>query len=69
MKIKSKNIRYVYDQNYYKQNKFIPNTGIRIKDPREIKKDRPDYIIIFPWNINDEIKKKLIFTKKWGCKL
>ena len=38
------------------QNKFIPNTGIRIKDPREIKKDRPDYIIIFPWNINDEIK-------------
>lgn len=68
MKIKNKNIRFVYDQNYYKQNKFIPNTGIKIKDPREIKKDKPDYIIIFPWNIKNEIKKELIFTKKWGCK-
>ena len=68
MKIKKKNVRFIYDTNHYKQNRYIPNTRIKIKDPKEIKKDKPEFLIIFPWNLKDEIKEKLRYTKKWGCK-
>jgi len=68
MKIKNKNIDFVYDKNYHKQNKFIPNTGIQIKSPDNIIKDKPDYLIVFPWNLENEIKKEFSYTRKWGCK-
>ena len=35
---------------------------------KEIKKSKPDYIIITPWNLKNEIKKQLDYTQQWGCK-
>ena len=66
--LKKNYIKYAYDKNQYKINKFLPGSKIEIKDPKLIKVLKPDYIIIGPWNIAKEIKKQLSFTSAWGCK-
>ena len=61
-------IKYAYDKNQFKINKFLPGSKIEIKDPKFIKNFKPDYIIIGPWNIAKEIKEQLKFTRLWNCK-
>ena len=46
-----------------KTNKFLPGSHIKILDQFKIQKLKPDYIIVLPWNIFDEIKKQLSYTK------
>jgi hypothetical protein len=67
-KMNNEIIDYVYDNNKLKQNKFLPGSRIKILDPKMIKKNKPDYIIILPWNIKEEIIKTYNFVKTWGCK-
>ena len=64
----NKDIHYVYDAAKSKINKMLPGSHIKILSPDEIKKRKPDYIIIFPWNIKKEIIKNFKFVKKWGGK-
>jgi SAM-dependent methyltransferase len=59
---------YTVDRNPYKQNKYTPGTHIPILDPEKIRETRPDYILILPWNIKDEIIEKNAFVRDWGCK-
>lgn len=59
---------YTVDRNPYKQNKFLPGTHIPIKHPDKIKEDRPDYILILPWNIKDEIMNQISYVREWGGK-
>lgn len=66
--LNNKNIRFVYDANKLKQNKYLPGSHIKILNPSEIKKNKPDYILILPWNVKYEVMKQLNFVKKWGCK-
>ena len=49
-----------------KQNCFIPGLNIKILDPKNIRKFKPDYLIILPWNLKQEIKKELYFIREWG---
>ena len=56
------------DDNKFKQNKYCPGSKIPILDEKQIRVEKPDFIVIFPWNIKDEIIDQLKFTKKWGCK-
>ena len=51
-----------------KQGCFIPGLNIKILDPKEIKKQKPDYVVILPWNLKHEIKNELDFIKSWGGK-
>jgi len=62
-------IDYTVDLSPHKQGKYLPGTHIPIFNPNKIKEDKPDYIIILPWNIKDEIIKQLEYTKEWNCKL
>ena len=64
----SKYISCIYDKNIMKQGCFIPGLDIKILDPNKIKDDKPDYIIILPWNIKKEIKNELKFINSWGGK-
>jgi nucleoside-diphosphate-sugar epimerase len=48
-------IDYAVDRNAHKQGKFIPGVGIEITAPERLLEDRPDYVIILPWNFRDEI--------------
>lgn len=66
--VKSDMISFVVDANPAKQNKFMPASHIPIVKEERIKADKPDYIIILPWNIKDEIVKQLDYVKEWGCK-
>jgi SAM-dependent methyltransferase len=59
-------IDYTVDRNPHKQGKFIPGVHIPIKHPDKIKEDRPDYVVIFPWNIKDEIMEQLKYIREWG---
>lgn len=61
-------IDYSVDLNPHKQNTFLPGSHIEVKSPEEIKKTKPDYILITPWNIKEEIIKQLEYTKEWNCK-
>ncbi len=66
--IKNDLIDYVVDKNSYKQGKFLPGSRIPIVSENFIRKTKPDYIVIIPWNIAEEIKKDLKYVKGWGCK-
>jgi hypothetical protein len=59
---------FTVDRNVYKQGRFTPGTHIPIFAPERIDEVRPDYILILPWNIKDEIAAQLAYTREWGAK-
>jgi hypothetical protein len=67
--IRSDFIEYVVDRNTYKQGKFLPGTHLPIYHPDKILETKPDYILILPWNIKDEIADQLRYVNDWGCQL
>lgn len=64
--IKNDVIDYVTDISPYKQNLFLPGSLIPIQSPDMIKETKPDYVIIIPWNIKEEIIEQLSFIRDWG---
>ena len=67
-KIGSNFIDYVVDQNPYKQGLFLPGTHIPIKNPDEIQRTKPDYLVIIPWNLKDEIMEQMKYIQDWKGK-
>ena len=59
---------YVVDKSDAKQDKFMPGSRVPIMSETQLKKDKPDYIVIFPWNIQDEIIQQLAYIREWGGK-
>ena len=57
--VKSDLIRYVVDRSPHKQNKFMPGSRIPIVSEDRLSIDKPDFVVIFPWNISGEIKTQL----------
>jgi len=66
--IKSDLIKLVVDLNPYKQNKLMPGSKINIQDESYILKEKPDYILILPWNLKSEIINQLQYSSAWDCK-
>lgn len=66
--IKKDWISFVVDKNPHKQGKFLPGSHIPVVSDELIKKEKPDYIIIFPWNIKEEVVQQLDYVKSWGAK-
>jgi SAM-dependent methyltransferase len=66
--VKSDLIRYVVDRSPHKQNKFMPGSRIPIVSEDRLKLDKPDYVVIFPWNISGEVKTQLSYLTKSGTK-
>ncbi len=62
-------IDYTVDRNPYKHHKFLPGTHIPVLPTEQIEVTKPDYIVIMPWNLKDEISKQLEYTRAWGAKL
>jgi len=61
-------IDYVVDRSFYKQGLYLPGTHIPIKNPDEIKRTKPDYVLILPWNLQEEISNQINFIKEWDGK-
>jgi hypothetical protein len=61
-------IDYTVDLNPHKQGRFLPGTHIPIFHPEKIKTTKPDYLLILPWNIKDEITEQMKHIIHWGGK-
>ena len=66
--VKSDLIEFVVDAAPLKQNKFLPGSHVPIVKENILKEQKPDYIIVFPWNIKKEIMHQLEYAKEWGAK-
>ena len=64
--IRSDFVDYTVDRNPYKHGKFLPGTHIPIFPPERIAETRPDYVLILPWNLKDEIIAQLSYVREWG---
>ena len=57
---------YVADKSPHKQGYLVPGVRVPIVAPDRIRADRPDYVVIFPWNVEDEIRAELADVRAWG---
>jgi len=57
---------YVVDRNPYKQGKYLAGVRIPIFAPERIRDTRPDYLLVLPWNITDEVVEHTAYVREWG---
>lgn len=57
---------YTVDANPYKQGKYTPGTRIPIYAPEKLRQTKPDYVLILPWNLKDEISRQASYIREWG---
>ncbi len=57
---------YTVDLNPHKQGHLLPGTHIPIRSPDHLREDRPDVVLILPWNLKDEIMEQLAHIREWG---
>jgi SAM-dependent methyltransferase len=67
--IRSDLLAYTVDRSLFKQGKFLPGTHIPIYAPERLAETKPDYILVLPWNLRDEISRQLSYVGSWGGKL
>jgi SAM-dependent methyltransferase len=61
-------VDYTVDRNPYKHGRFLPGTHIPIHLPERIRETKPDYVLILPWNLKDEIMQLNAYICEWGGK-
>ncbi len=66
--VRSDFIDYTVDLSPHKQGHFLPGVHIPIHGPERIRATRPDYVLILPWNLKDEVMKQMADVRDWGGK-
>lgn len=61
-------VEYTVDRSPHKQGHFLPGVHIPIYGPDEIRRTRPDYVLILPWNLRDEVMQQMSYIRDWGGK-
>lgn len=61
-------IHFVVDKNPAKQGKYMPGSRIPIVGEESLRNERPDYVLILPWNLREEIMQQLAYIEEWGGK-
>ena len=59
---------WVVDRNPAKQGKYMPGSRIPVVDEARLLAERPDYVLVLPWNLGEEIKSQLCYARDWGAK-
>ncbi|SIQ43172.1 class I SAM-dependent methyltransferase [Aquipseudomonas alcaligenes] len=62
-------LAWVADANPHKQGKYLPGSRIPIVEPARIAAERPDYVLLLPWNLRDEVAQQLAYIDEWGGRL
>jgi hypothetical protein len=62
-------LAYTVDRSPHKQGMFLPGTHIPIHEPERIAADRPDYVLVLPWNLRTELSEQLAYVRDWGGRL
>lgn len=66
--VKNDIIDFVVDANPNKQNKFLPASHIPVLNEEHLKNQKPDFVIILPWNLKEEVMSQLSYIRNWGGK-
>lgn len=61
-------VRYTVDRSPHKQGRYLPGVQIPIHAPEHIFETKPDYVLILPWNLKDEVMEQMADIRKWGGK-
>lgn len=61
-------LRYTVDRSPHKQGRFLPGTHLPIFAPDHVRETRPDYLVVLPWNLRDEIIEEMSYIREWGGK-
>lgn len=64
--IRSDFLDFTVDISEHKQGKFLPGSRIPIRHPDAIREAKPDFVLILPWNLREEIQKQMAFIREWG---
>jgi len=67
--IKSDWLTFTCDRNPYKHGRYLPGSRVPILPPEALEEEKPDYVIIMPWNLREEITQQLSYVSDWGAKL
>lgn len=67
--VRSDWIDFVVDRNPAKQGKLMPGSRIPIVGEEKLRQDKPDDLILLPWNLLQELEAQLAYTKEWNCRL
>src|SRR5258708_3645545 len=59
-------LEYVVDRSPHKQGRFLPGVHIPVYPPEEITRTCPDYLLILPWNLKDEVIRQNAYIREWG---
>ena len=59
---------YVVDRSPHKQGRFLPGAHLEIRDPSEVERTRPDYLLLLAWNLKDEIAEQMSHVRAFGCR-
>jgi 2-polyprenyl-3-methyl-5-hydroxy-6-metoxy-1,4-benzoquinol methylase len=62
-------LAYTVDRSPLKQGKFLPGTHIPIHAPERLAETKPDYVLVLPWNLKEEISRQLEYVRSWGGQL
>lgn len=62
-------LQYTVDRSPVKQGQYLPGTHIPIHAPERLAETRPDYVLVLPWNLRDEIAQQLHYVRSWGARL
>jgi SAM-dependent methyltransferase len=61
-------LNYCVDRNPYKHGKYLPGTHVPVFHPDKIRETRPDYVLILPWNLKNEIMQQISYIREWDGK-
>ena len=67
--IRSDLVSYTVDRSPHKQGMFLPGTHIPIHAPEMLAETKPDFVLVLPWNLRDEISEQLAYVRSWGGRL
>jgi 2-polyprenyl-3-methyl-5-hydroxy-6-metoxy-1,4-benzoquinol methylase len=57
---------YTVDRNPRKQGRYLPGSHLPICNPDRVRETRPDYLLILPWNLKEEVMQQMAFVREWG---
>jgi SAM-dependent methyltransferase len=61
-------VAYVVDRSPHKQGRFLPGSHLPVLEPDHVRRDRPVYLLLLPWNLKDEITSQMADVREWGCR-
>jgi SAM-dependent methyltransferase len=66
--VTTEEVAYVVDRSPHKQGRFLPGSHLPIFEPDHVRRDRPAFLLLLPWNLKDEITAQMADVREWGCR-